>query len=140
MLTRLRTGLLPLVARLLVVSEFLIALNGKLSGWDSQAAYMTAKGMSHVPFYLAAAAAIEFAGSLALILGYRASAAASMLFVYLGIVTYRLHGFWRLSGMAADANTTEFFKNLGIMGGLLMIALYGPGTWAVDRWKSRGRR
>jgi uncharacterized membrane protein YphA (DoxX/SURF4 family) len=30
----------------------------------------------------------------------------------------------------------EFFKNLGIMGGLLMIAAYGPGVWSLGRlWK-----
>ena len=140
MLTGLRSGFLPLLARLLVVSEFLIALNGKVSGWQSQVDYMMAKGMHHVPLYLGAALAIELVGSAALILGYRASAAATMLFVYLGIVSYRLHGFWRLSGMAAGANVTEFFKNMGMMGGLLMIALYGPGTWALDRWHARGRR
>ena len=139
MLTRLRTGFLPLVARLFIVAEFLVALNGKLQGWQSQADYMTAKGMGHVTFFLAAAAAIEALGSLALIVGYRASAAATMLFVYLGIVSYRLHGFWRLSGMAAGANMTEFFKNLGMMGGLLMIAVYGPGTWSLDRWWRRRR-
>jgi uncharacterized membrane protein YphA (DoxX/SURF4 family) len=37
-----------------------------------------------------------------------------------------------MSGM----NATQFFKNLGMMGGLLMIAVYGPGLWTIDRlWK-----
>jgi len=58
--------------------------------------------------------------------------------VYLGIVSVRLHDFWNqragMGGMAA----TEFFKNLGIMGGLLMLAIYGPGFWTLDRlWKRR---
>jgi putative oxidoreductase len=128
-----RAGALPCIARLLVSAEFIVALNGKVFGWQSQADYMSAKGMHHVSLLLAAAAAIEGVGSLALVLGYRAKWAASLLFVYLTIVTLRLHAFWQMSGFAAAANTTEFFKNLGILGGLLMLAVYGAGQWSVDR-------
>jgi putative oxidoreductase len=130
---RLRYGLLPLVARLLLVAEFLIAVNGKITGWDGQAAYMAAKGMHFIAPLLGAALAIEAAGSLCLIVGYRARTAAATLFVYLGIVTVRLHDFWNLSGNAASANMGHFFKNLGMMGGLLMVAIYGPGRWGIDR-------
>jgi len=51
--------------------------------------------------------------------------------VYLGIVSVRLHDFWNLTGMAAGGAETQFFKNVGMMGGLLMIAAYGPGLWAL---------
>jgi putative oxidoreductase len=126
-------GPLPFVARLLIVSEFLIAANGKISGWDGQAAYMTAHGMRLVPFLLAAALLIELVGSICLITGFQARAAAAVMCVYLGIVSVRLHDFWNQSGAAAGANETQFFKNLGMMGGLLMIAAYGPGLWAIRR-------
>lgn len=86
-------GLLPLVARLLVTLEFLIAVNGKLFGWSSQAAYMAAEGMPFVTPLLAAAFAIEAIGSLLLIIGYRARPAAAVMFIYLGIVSVRLHAF-----------------------------------------------
>jgi len=39
---------------------------------------------------------------------------------------------------AAGANMTEFFKNLGMMGGLLMVAAYGAGTWSLD-WRRMRR-
>ncbi len=130
---KIRFGLLPFVARLLVCAEFLVAVNGKIFGWSSQAAYMAAKGMSLIGPLLAAALVIELVGSLCVITGYRARSAAAVLFVYLGIVTVRLHDFWNQSGMRSGTNLTEFFKNLGIMGGLLMIAAYGPGSWALGR-------
>ena len=133
-----RLGLLPLVARLLLTAEFLIALNGKISGWSGQAAYMESHGMHFVTPLLAAALVIELVGAACLVTGFRASAAAAVLFVYLGIVSVRLHDFWNLTGMAAGGAETQFFKNLGIMGGLLMIAIYGPGRWAVGG--RRGRR
>jgi putative oxidoreductase len=128
-----RFGLLPFVARLLIVSEFLIAVNGKISGWSGQAAYMTAHGMHFVQPLLAAALAIELLGSICLITGFQARIAAAVMWLYLGIVSLRLHDFWNQSGMAAGGNQTQFFKNLGMMGGLLMITAYGPGWWALGR-------
>jgi putative oxidoreductase len=132
-----RYGLLPLVARVLVILEFLVAVNGKISGWSGQAAYMTAKGMTFVAPLLAAALAIEAVGSLFLIVGFRARAAAAVMFVYLGIVSVRLHAFWMQTGNPAAQNQTQFFKNLGMMGGLLMIAVYGAGAWSIDARAAR---
>lgn len=130
---RWRFGLMPLVARGLVILEFLQALNGKITDWSGQAAYMQAKGMHFIAPLLGAALAIEAVGSLCLLLGYRTRTAAAVMFGYLGIVSFRLHAFWNLTGNAAGANATHFFKNLGMMGGLLMLAAYGPGTWSIDQ-------
>jgi putative oxidoreductase len=132
---RLRFGLAPLVARWLLTLEFLVAANGKISGWAGQESYMAAHGMTFIPPLLAAALAIEAVGSVCLITGVRARTAAAVMFAYLGVVSVRLHDFWN-HGAASSMNQTEFFKNLGIMGGLLMIAAYGPGVWSIERlWK-----
>lgn len=128
-----RFGLLPLLARLLLVAEFVVAVNGKISGWNGQAAYMAAHGMRFIAPLLGAALAIELLGSICLITGYRARVAAAVMCAYLGVVSVRLHDFWNQSGMASGANMTQFFKNLGMMGGLLLIAAYGPGRWAIGR-------
>ena len=136
--SNLRFGAGPLVARLLLSAEFLIAVNGKISGWSDQAAYMAAHGMTMVGPLLAAALVIELAGSVCVITGLQARTAAAIMCVYLGIVSARLHDFWNQSAGMSGMNATQFFKNLGIMGGLLMIALYGPGLWTIDRvWKPR---
>jgi len=134
-----RYGLLPLIARLLVILEFLVALNGKIFDWPGQAAYMSGKAMSFVAPLLGAALAIEAVGSLLLIVGFRARGAAAVLFVYLGIVSLRLHAFWAQTGNSAAMNRTQFFKNLGMMGGLLMIAVYGAGAWSIDARAQRSQ-
>ena len=132
-----RYGALPFVARLLIDAEFLVALNGKISGWSGQASYMASHGMRFIGPLLGAALAIELLGSICLISGWQARRAAAVMFIYLAIVSVTLHDFWNRTGNSAGANQTEFFKNLGIMGGLLMIAVYGPGIWAVG---ARGAR
>lgn len=128
----LRNGVLPFLARLLLIAEFAIALNGKIQGWQGQEAYMAAHRLKFVAPLLAIALAVELLGSLCILLGVQARRAAAMLCVYLGVVTLCLHDFWNMSGMAAATNQTHFFKNLGIMGGLLLIALHGPGRWALQ--------
>jgi putative oxidoreductase len=129
----LKYGALPFLARLLVSSEFVIALNGKIFGWSGQAAYMASHGMTMIPFFLGAALAIEALGTLCVVTGFQARAAAAVMFVYLGIVSVRLHDFWHQTGMVSGLNQGQFFKNLGMMGCLLMIAVYGPGRWVVGR-------
>ena len=136
----LRFGLLPFVARLLLGAEFAIAVNGKISGWDGQAAYMAAHGLHWITPLLAMALIIELVGTLCLVTGFLTRTAAAIMFVYLGIVSISLHDFWHMSGNSAGMNQTQFFKNLGMMGGLLLLSVYGPGRWALSAALARRQR
>jgi len=137
---RLRFGLAPLLARWLLTLEFLLAANGKISGWAGQESYMASHGMTFIAPLVAAALATEVIGSVCLMTGVGARLGAAALFVYLGIVSVRLHDFWNQSAGMAGMGATQFFKNVGMMGGLLMIAAYGPGTWTLDAiWKRPSR-
>lgn len=51
--------------------------------------------------------------------------------IYILLVNYMLHDFWTMEGTAAERETQNFIKNLGILAGLLVLA----GT-AVMRWPS----
>lgn len=119
--TTLLEGVLPLLARLLLSVIFVTSTLSKLFSWNGNVDYMTSKHLPMIPVLLAAALAIEGLGSLCLITGVAARAAATVLFLYLIPVTLLLHDFM----------STNFEKNLGIMGGLLMIAAYGPGRFAL---------
>lgn len=136
----LRFGLLPFVARILLGAEFAIAANGKISGWDGEAAYMAAHGLHWTTPLLAMALVVELVGTLCLVTGLATRTAAAIMFVYLGIVSLSLHDFWRMSGNAAGVNQTQFFKNLGMMGGLLLVSAYGPGRWALSAVLARRQR
>jgi putative oxidoreductase len=120
-------GAMPLVARILLCGVFIPAALSKAFGWQGNADYMRAHGMPLVPFFLGAALVVEVVGPLCLIAGYRARAAALVMALYLVPVSFIFHP---MSG--AGGAQTGFLKNMGILGGLLMIAAFGAGTISLD--------
>jgi putative oxidoreductase len=128
----------PFAARLLISAIFFQGALGKIMGWSGQAAYMRSHSLptSMIPTLLGIALAIEAVGVISLITGFQARLAAFIMFLYLGAVSVLLHNFWALPATQAGGMQTQFLKNIGIMGGLLMIAAYGPGRWCLrsGRW------
>jgi len=91
-------------------------------GWSANIEYMHSKHMPAAAFLLAAALIVEAVGSFCLITGLGARIAATVMFFYMIPVTFLLHEFM----------SVNFQKNLGVMGGLLMIAALGPGRIALE--------
>ncbi|HUJ27669.1 MAG TPA: DoxX family protein [Myxococcales bacterium] len=123
-----------LAARVLVCGIFVQGAFGKIAGWEGQAAYMRAHGITHFTApLLAAALVVEAGGVLCLLSGWKARAAAAVMCGYLVILSLLLHDFWAAPAARAGMMQTEFLKNMGIAAGLLMIAACGPGRWSLGR-------
>ena len=124
----------PLISRLLISAIFVQGALGKIMEWSGQASYMQSHQLPTqlIPTMLGMGLLIEAGGVLCLLVGWKARVAAFVMFLYLGMVSVLLHNFWTLHGVSAGGMQTQFLKNAGIMGGLLMIASYGPGKWSVD--------
>ena len=114
-------GAISLLARWLISIIFVTSAYSKISGWSSNVEYMHSKHMPAATLLLATALVVEIAGSLCLITGFGARIAATIMFFYMIPVTFLLHEFM----------SVNFQKNLGIMGGLLMIVAFGPGGIAL---------
>lgn len=78
-------------------------------------------------------AVIEIVGGSLVLIGVWTRFAALILLIYAAIVTFTLHDFWNMQGVARDGNQIHFLKNLSIMGALLMIAAAGAGRYSVDK-------
>jgi len=115
-------GAVCLLARWLVSVIFVTSAYSKLFGWSANVEYMHSKHMPAVTLLLAAALIVEAAGSFCLITGFGARIAATVMFFYMIPVTFLLHEFM----------SVNFQKNLGLMGGLLLIAAFGPGSIALE--------
>lgn len=111
-----------IIARLLTSVIFVTAGIAKIIAWDSNVTYMATRPLPFIPVLLAAALLIELAGAACLVVGYKTKIAAWIMFAYMVPVTTLYHKF----------GSTHFQKNLGIMGALLMLAVCGPGGWALD--------
>jgi putative oxidoreductase len=114
------------VARVLLGLIFVVAGLGKLGDVQGFTGYMVSGG---VPSFLAwPVILLEVLGGIAIIAGFQTRIAA-----------LALAGFTLLAGLlyhfvpADQMQMTMFLKNLAITGGLLLLAVYGAGAFAVDR-------
>ena len=127
---------LSLLGRVLLGLMFLMSSINKIADPGGTQQYMTAMGMTWMTtlFYLGAVA-VELAGSLSLLLGYRARAGAWLLFLFLIPTTLIFHTHF------ADPNQMiHFLKNLSVMGGLLYVAAHGAGRLSMDEGLERADR
>ena len=114
-------GAISLLARWLISVIFVTSAYSKIFGWSVNVEYMHSKHMPAAALLLAAALVVEAVGSVCLITGFGARIAATVMFFYMIPVTFLLHEFM----------SVNFQKNLALMGGLLMIAAFGPGGIAL---------
>src|SRR4051812_23049679 len=93
----------------------LSAIGNKIPHFNDVAQVMGNVGMPAPALMLAGAITFLLVGGTSVILGYKARFGASLLIVFLVLATYYFHGFWRLEGAEAQAQTIQFMKNLAII-------------------------
>ena len=121
-----------LAGRILLSVIFLISGFFKVAGYSMVVGYATAKGLPMPGTAIACAAAVELAGGLAILAGFKTRFAAWLLFAYLIPITFIFHNFWAAQGAAQQTEMINFLKNSGIMGGLLFLTISGAGAYSAD--------
>ena len=127
------TAAILLVGRVLIALLFVLFGYMKLADFNGTVAYFT-RWEFPVP-QLAAVVAIIFElgfGAL-LAVGWKTRWWAWALVVYTIIAAAVAHRYWTYPAAQAFAQTSFFYKNLAIVGGLLYIAAMGPGRYSVDK-------
>ena len=82
-------------------------------------------------------AAIDLFGGLLILVGYQTRWATLVLIGFVILTILFAHNFWTMEGAARAANRAHFYKNLALIGGLLMLHFYGPGRMSLDGRMSR---
>lgn len=121
-----------LLGRICISIIFILAGIGKLMDVEGTAKYMESAGMTMIPFFLYAAAAVEILGGLSVLLGFKTRFGAIILLLFLIPTTVIFHGFWQAEGVTRAVLMIEFLKNLSIFGGLLYVLVCGPGKLSID--------
>ena len=125
----------PLFGRILVAAIFLWSGIGKIGGFAGTAGYMASKGLPMAEVLLVITIIVEIGAALMIIIGYKARLGALALLLWMIPVTLIFHAFWA-PGMPAgevQMQTINFFKNLGLMGAMLLLIGFGSGAYSLDR-------
>ena len=131
---RMLQGIVSVLGRVLLCTIFFMAAVGnKIPNFQAVAGYMAKVGVPAPQVMLAGAIVFLIAGSLSVILGYKARIGAALLLVFLVLATYYFHAFWTLSDpQARQEQMIQFMKNLGLMGAMLLVIANGTGPMSLD--------
>ena len=146
-MTTLFQGITTAAGRMLLALIFLMsALGNKIPQFPKVAQLMESQGVPLPRVMLAGAIAFLIAGSLSIIVGYRARIGATLLLIFLVLATYFFHDFWTWSADAVwvlnsnpdvtlpvqQIEMISFMKNLALAGAMLFIIANGSGPMSLD--------
>jgi len=126
-----KTG--ALLGRIMLAYIFVQSGIEKIAGPAGTMQYMASGGLPRflVPELFVLSVVVELLGGLMLMFGWYAELAALVIFLWMIPVTIIFH--------ISTGDTVHWEKNLAIMGGLLMVAVLGPGGFSLDEARA-GRR
>lgn len=123
-----------LVGRILIAAIFLKLGFDKIMNFSNASAGFGAVGLPLPEVFTVLTIAVEILCGIALVVGFQARWAALILFFfYLILITYRYSNAFIYRAQLNDMLLNDMLRNLAIMGGLLMIASFGPGKLAIDK-------
>jgi len=121
------TTIVPAAGRAMISALFLLSGISKVATPAMTIGYIQSVGLPLPTVAFALSAAVEIAGGLALLLGFRTRITASILFVFTLATAAVFHTHF------GDQNQLiHFLKNLAIAGGLLNVVALGGGRISLD--------
>jgi putative oxidoreductase len=126
--------MLPLAGRILMAVIFLVAGTRKIMAFAGTVGYMAKLGFPAPEVMTVLAIIVEVGGSILLIIGWRTRWVAWLLSLFVVIAALAAHRFWEVADAMQYGNQmNHFLKNVAIIGGLLFVAAFGPGSASVDK-------
>jgi len=123
---------LILAARLLLTALFLIFGWRKLKDFSGTVSQMAQLGVPMPVLAAGVATFMELPVAFAVAIGVFTRPLALLMFLYtLGTARFG-HRYWTMTGSERVDNMDGFYKNLGIMGGFLLLFMTGAGKYSID--------
>jgi putative oxidoreductase len=120
-----------LAGRVLLVALFLLSGFGKLTGFAGTASYIASKGLPLPELAAAIAIAVELGAGLLVLVGWQVRAAALVIAIYSVAAGLLFHAYWADAPAERMGDFINFWKNISIAGGFLMVCAFGPGRYAI---------
>jgi putative oxidoreductase len=127
-------NLAALIGRILLALMFLLAGIGKIgAGFAGTVGYIGSVGLPLPQALAVGTIVLEIVAALLLIVGWKTRWAALALALFTVAAAVLFHNYWAMPADKQMMQQIMFMKNLAVVGGLLMLAVAGPGAWSVDR-------
>lgn len=126
----------PLLGRILIALLFIPAGLSKIGGFAGTVGYIASKGLPLPQVAAAGTIVVEVAVAAALLVGFKARYAALVLAAFTLVAAVIFHNFWAVPAEQVMMQQINFFKNLAIVGGLLLVAAFGAGGFSLDNRKA----
>lgn len=115
---------IPLIARTCLSLVFLSAGINHLEQFEGFVANIANKGLPFASVLAIFTIVFQIIGAISLIIGFKAKLGAMLLIIFLIPAT--------IFFVPPSEDINSFFKNVALLGGLLMVVAYGPGIISVD--------
>ena len=125
--------MMALLGRVLIAAIFTYFGYLKLMGFHGSVGYFTKLGFPLPEVATVLAIVFELGGGALLILGLKTRWVAWTLVIYTVVATLVAHRYWSYPPEQAFNQMSHFFKNLSLIGGLILLASFGPGPVALSR-------
>ena len=122
-----------LLARILLMVLYLSAGWGKLTHFAATSDYIASTGAPFPEIATCIAIFMELAVGAALVIGFWTRPLALLMAVFTLAAAFLGHHYWTMTGSARSGNFIHFYKDISIIGGLLLLAVNGPGRYSLDR-------
>ncbi|KQW36053.1 DoxX family protein [Rhizobacter sp. Root404] len=123
---------LALVGRILLALIFVTSGFGKITGFEGTVGYIASKGLPMASIAAVIAIVIELGGGLAVVFGFLTRWTALALAVFTVIAAFIFHAYWGVPAEQVMMQQINFWKNISIAGGFLVLAAFGPGAISID--------
>ena len=110
----------------------------KLMALSAFAASLASRGVPQSSMLAVIGATVEFVGGIMIVTGFRARPASLLMILFVIVATGISHRYWEYADTAARrAQESQFFKNLSILGGFLLLYVCGAGRFSLDTLSRR---
>ena len=121
-----------LLARILLIVLFVLFGWSKLTDYTGTVSYMTQTGAPAPSISALVAIVMEVFVALAVALGAWTRPLVLLLALYTFGTALIGHPFWTMEGAARYGNAINFYKNISIIGGFLLLYVTGAGRYSID--------
>ena len=106
----------------------------KLMALSAFAASLAGRGVPQSNVWAVIGATVEFVGGVLIVSGLKTRWASVLMILFVIVATGISHRYWEFADAAMRrTQESQFFKNLSIIGGFVLLCVTGAGRYGVDR-------